>query len=400
MSSSKIPPDTGFRLSFMKLLFVVQRYGVEIVGGAEYHCRLVAEHLAGRHQVEIATTCAMDYLTWKNVLAPGTGSVNGIPVHRFPVNRERSPDFDILAFHVLHGYPSPEEEIRYLEDHGPYCPELIDYVDSRSDIDRLILFSFRYWTTWQLLKRHGSRSILVPTAEHDRSIYLPIHRESLTRPRAIAYNSIEERQLIQYLSGNGHVPGEIVGVGLPDVNSSDDPDILRRFSLPESYFLYIGRIEQAKGCMEMIQLILRYFRDSAQCPELALIGKQEMPLPDHANIHYLGVLSEAEKLAILANARALIMPSRLESLSMVVLEAWKLCKPVLCNGQCDVLKGQCIRSGGGLYYRNADEFFHCLQLLMHRNDLCITLGNQGNRYYLEHYNWLAIMAKYEKLLCA
>ena len=42
------------------------------------------------------------------------------------------------------------------------------------------------------------------------------------------------------------------------------------------------------------------------------------------------------------------MPSYFESLSMVALEAWALGRPVLANGRCDVLKGQCIRSNAGL----------------------------------------------------
>ena len=31
---------------------------------------------------------------------------------------------------------------------------------------------------------------------------------------------------------------------------------------------------------------------------------------------------------------------------MVALEAWALGKPVLANGRCEVLRGQCIRSSG------------------------------------------------------
>ena len=73
----------------LRLALVVQRYGPEIDGGAEYECRRVAEALAPHHDVEVLTTCARDYLTWRNVYPPGVETVNGVRVRRFPVDRPR-----------------------------------------------------------------------------------------------------------------------------------------------------------------------------------------------------------------------------------------------------------------------------------------------------------------------
>ena len=43
----------------MRICYVVQRYGRMIAGGAEQHCREMAERMAARgHDVEVATTCA------------------------------------------------------------------------------------------------------------------------------------------------------------------------------------------------------------------------------------------------------------------------------------------------------------------------------------------------------
>ena len=76
----------------MRLAFVVQRYGLDIAGGAEYHCRLVAQQLARHAQVEVLTTCAADYITWANHYPEGLEELEGVPVRRFRVKRPRDPE--------------------------------------------------------------------------------------------------------------------------------------------------------------------------------------------------------------------------------------------------------------------------------------------------------------------
>ena len=76
----------------MKVAIVVQRYGADINGGAEQHARYIAERLSRHASVEVVTTCARDYVTWKNDLPAGVEQVNGIRVRRFPVAHERKPN--------------------------------------------------------------------------------------------------------------------------------------------------------------------------------------------------------------------------------------------------------------------------------------------------------------------
>ena len=86
----------------MKLAVVVQRYGLAINGGAELHARYIAERLSRHADVEVLTTCATDYVTWRNALAPGLEEVNGVRVRRFPVAQERNPRvFGQLSERVL-----------------------------------------------------------------------------------------------------------------------------------------------------------------------------------------------------------------------------------------------------------------------------------------------------------
>ena len=96
----------------------------------------------------------------------------------------------------------------------------------------------------------------------------------------------------------------------------------------------------------------------------------------------------------MAAADVLFMPSHYESLSMVALEAWALGRPVLANGKCDVLKGQCIRSNAGLYYENASEFFAALRAIEQNRWLAGTLGRNGRAFFREQYDWAVIERKY------
>ncbi len=382
----------------MKIACIVQRYGDEIVGGAELHCRLVAERLASLHSVEILTTCAVDYLTWENVFPEGTVQIGPCTVRRFPVLRPRPSQFDDLAFRVLHSASTPALQMDYLDAHGPFAPALIEYLTDRPDIDAFVFFSYRYWITCKGIERVGDRSILVPTAEHDRAIYLGVYHNVFKRASQIAFNSIEEKELIERATRLTSLPGEVIGVGLPDVQPSESIRLDQRFDLDAPYIVFIGRIERAKGCAELLGQYLRYVDENVESPQLVLIGKQHIPIPDHSKVRYLGILPEDLKLTVLRNALFLIMPSRYESLSMVVLEAWRMKRPVMVNANCEVLRGQCLRSQGGLYYRNYDQFAEVLRVMCRNNVLLDVLGENGFRYYERHYSWDVILSKYSNLL--
>ena len=173
----------------MKLAFVIQRYGLEVNGGAELHCRWLAERLAGRHQVEVFATRALDYLEWKNHYPKGTEVVNGVPVHRASVKRTRNArvfaSLSNVCFNEAH---TREEEEAWVRENGPYSPELVNAVTAaRTRFDRIFFYCYRYYHSYHGVPAVRDRAILVPTAEEDPAIHLEIMKPLFRAPRGIVY---------------------------------------------------------------------------------------------------------------------------------------------------------------------------------------------------------------------
>ncbi|MFL2434757.1 MAG: glycosyltransferase family 4 protein [Vicinamibacterales bacterium] len=384
----------------MKLAVVVQRYGADLNGGAELHARYIAERLSRHADVEVLTTCARDYITWRNELPAGTDSVNGLSVKRFKVSRERSPsDFGRLSQHVFGKLHSIADELNWLQAEGPTSPELIDYLlKNKKQYDYVIFFSYRYYHAYHGIRVVPQQAILVPTAERDPALGLAIFKPTFRAVRAVMYNSYEEQSLIHKVSKNQDVPGVVVGVGSEVPETASAERFRHRTGITDDFLLYVGRIDENKGCAEMFDYFQRYSSQVSAQLKLVLIGNPVMTIPKHTNIKHLGFVTEEEKYDAMAAATVLLMPSYFESLSMVTIEAWAMNLPVIVNGKCDVLRGQTIRANGGLYYESYGEFAESLHALETNRDLRVKLASNGRNYYKDNYTWDVIEQKYVSML--
>lgn len=384
----------------MRVAFVVQRYGMEINGGAELHCRYVAEHLAKYAEVEVLTTCARDYITWKNHYKEGLDKINGIPVRRFHVKKERNPlTFGRLQDDLLRYPHKPEDELRWIDEEGPFTPDLIQYIKkNQSQYDFFIFFSYRYYHSFHGIHTVPHKSLLVPTAEEDAIIHFHVFRELFNLPQGFLYNSVEEKRLIQCLSTNYQVPGVVVGVG-SEIPEKTNPDSFRnRFNIHSPFILYLGRIDENKGCNQLFDYFARYQSATKSDLKLVLIGSEVTKIPELPSIIHAGFLEDRDKYDALSACELLVMPSFFESLSMVLLEAWAMGKPTLANANCRVLMGQSIRSNAGLFYTDYEDFQRGLKYLGQEPEIRSILGTNGRRFYQDNYRWEIIEKKYMDLL--
>ena len=411
----------------MKIAFIVQRYGAEILGGSEYHCRLIAERLAPKHQVEVLTTCAQDYITWENDYAEGTDRVRGVTVRRFPNAQNR----DIHAFNrysewIFNHPHTRHDEMEWLRQQGPWCPALLEYLERHHQhYDVLIFFTYLYAPTVLGLKVAPQKSILVPTAHDEAAIRLEIYKDLFSLPAGIAYNTDVERRFLTTHFSMRAVEEETVGCGvdLPQAQQyprdpqdgaapADEPEddsptfrphlaqrgttFRRRHRLDGPIALYGGRIDPGKGCEELIEYFSGYVADGGDA-SLVLMGVKLMPLPEEPFIRFAGRLSDQERTQALEAATVVVVPSPYESLSLLALEAFSVGTPVLANARSEVLVDHCQRSNAGLYYSDRHEFNEALRLLVADQRLRAAMGANGRDYIRHNYRWDVILAKYEKM---
>ncbi|HEV8537193.1 MAG TPA: glycosyltransferase family 4 protein [Candidatus Limnocylindria bacterium] len=382
-------------MSAPSLLVVVQRYG-DVPGGAEAHARSVVRRLAPHFAIDVATTTATDYLTWKSELTAGMDVVDGVTVRRFPVERLRAWNFKLRerrAFRVGH---SLDDEWAFIEAQGPYTPELLEFLFAHGrEYDHVLFFTYIYYPTVLGLPLVPERAALVPTAHDESALQLAAYKPVFHAPRAIAYNTEEERRMVWRRFGNERVPNEIVGVGVDAPADRDAGRFREKHGIDGPYLLYVGRIGVSKGSRELFESYQRWrTSDPAHDVSLVLIGDAEIAIPRVDGIRHLGRLPEADKWDALAGCAALVMPSTLESLSLVTLEAWAAARPVIVDAHSPVLAGMSRRAGAGLAYQTYAEFAEIVELLVDDPGLGDRLGRAGAAFVARTYTWPRVVDTY------
>jgi len=384
-----------------KIAFVVQRYGLEVNGGAELHCRQLAEHMAKNFIVEVITTKAVGYVTWEDSYKSDVEEINGITVRRFSVKKKRNnKKFNKLSERILQYSSSKEDELVWMKEQGPYSTELIQYIRNNKDsYDIFIFFTYLYYTTFFGLQEVNEKAILIPTAHDEPPIYLSIFNDFFKLPKGIFYNTFQEKKFIEHKFHNEYILNNdgLGGVGVEVPIDISGERFCNKYKL-HNFVLYIGRIEENKGCKDLFKYFREYKRRNKSEIKLVLIGKEMMRIPEAQDIVSLGFVEEQDKFDALAACNFLILPSLYESLSMVVLEAMSVKKTVLVNGKCDVLREHCIKSNGGLYYTNYYEFEGCMNYLSDNYELICKLGENGKKYVNENYAWKKIEERLSEMI--
>ncbi len=259
---------------------------------------------------------------------------------------------------------------------GPVVPGLLRHLRTNAEhFDAFLFFTYLYYPTVRGLPLVAEKSVLVPTCHDEPPAQFSGHRRILGLAAHRLYLSRAEALLVRRLVGERADPSDIAGFGidLPEMDESCPP---------ENFFLYAGRVERGKNCEELFE-----FSRRAEI-HLIVTGPAQMPLPDH--VDYRGVVSEEEKQRLLSTCRALIVPSKLESLSIIALEAMARARPVIVNAESAVLLDLTRLSGGGYSYSGFEEFVR----ITSRTDPSV--GRRGREWVERHHRWETVLPVYRE----
>jgi glycosyltransferase involved in cell wall biosynthesis len=416
----------------VKFAFITPRYGGEISSGPEHACRLLAERVAERHDVDVITTCARDERTWENEYAEGTDKMRGVVVRRFSVSQPHDAVlFNRVTQRLTADPHSREDELEWVKCLGPWSPGLIDHLKRQHRVyDALVFFSLYHATTVHGLGIAPDRSLLFPHVRLGAPLRFSLWEELLRVPRGIGLFSGSERRLIRdYVRVT---PGfeEVVGIGIepaqrqtyprhqqdpadaperedgdsPDDEATEEPGYLegrgvpfrRRHRLYGPVAIYAGRVEPDNGCEEMLEYFDSYASADADT-SLVLMGLKMMKVPDEPYVRLAGVLPARERMVAYEAADVTIAPPSDDLLAQPLLESLAVGTPVLACARNEAAVEHCRRANAGLYYSNREEFVEGLRTIMTNARLRERLGENGRTYVRTHHRWDAVMGRFDRL---
>ncbi len=385
----------------MRVAFVTPRYGREVIGGAESAARQLAEHLVTvtGWRAEVFTSCALDHITWKNELAPGDHTLDGVLVHRFASVGGRHRDFYELdgRLRMAPAHASRDEAERWVDLNGPVTPGLVDALCG-SGADVAAFYPYLYYPTVRAIGRVPMPAVLHPAAHDEPALYLPVFDDTFASADAMVFHSMAERELVQGRYRVGSLPQILLGLGIGEATERRrrGGDVLGIGDRP--YVVCVGRVDAHKGSKMLAAYFAQYKARRPGPLALALVGPLAYQPPQHPDVVCTGIVGEEDKFDVLRDAAVLVSPSALESFSMVVLEAWSLEVPVLVNARCGPTREHCERSGGGLWFGSYREFEAVLDRLLADAPLRHALARRGRVYVDRHYRWPVVIERYARFL--
>lgn len=409
-----------------KIVFVSSRYGLEVCGGGELHARMLAERLTDCYDVEVLSTTSLASGKGDNFYTDGVQTLNGVTVRRFAAlagypNWTETQGIDYWRGATLRRklytswflrplnklFPTwrynLEKELELISNTDTllYSPELIEYL-KENHRQYSVIFTINCIMTNTIFASMVApgKTILIPLIHKEMYRYFSSAAMTVKSVACLAFNTTEEKRFFTKVYGNKLPLNSIVAVSIELPDGVPAEDVIKKYNLPQNYILYLGRIHKLK-ITNLLSDFIKYKQQTDDDVKLVMAGSFDCDrdlLPASDDIIYTGFITDQEKISLISNSLLLVNASRLESLSLLMLEGMAMGKAVLVNGDCSVLKAHCKDSGCNKMYYNRRNFIERLSMLISDEELREEYGRKGREYFERNYSWEKVMARLHKVI--
>ena len=381
-----------------RVAFVPLRYGPQIVGGSEALTREIAMGLAQRNwEVEVLTTRAIDHETMADALPGGISHEDGLTVRRFSTEHHRSRP-GLKAQHAITKgvIPSIDDQWSWVSWRFT-VPDLFHHLLRHGQSFDAVVFSpYIFWNTTACFGAVDGNAVVMPCLHDEAYAQLEVMRPVLADPVSVWFLSEPEHELAHRL-GPVAERHTVTGAGV-HVPASYDPDGFRaRHAITRPFILYAGRRERDKGWGWLLDSFEGAVRAGLGGVDLVTFGagRVEPPASIAGRVIDLGFVSDTDKDDAFAAALAYVQPSRMESFSRTVMEAWLAGTPVLAVDGGAVVDWHIERSGGGLIFSDGAGLAQQVGRLQADPDRAAALGALGREYVRREYDWPVVLDRIE-----
>ncbi|PYJ90459.1 MAG: group 1 glycosyl transferase [Verrucomicrobia bacterium] len=399
----------------MKLAVIIPWFGRDLKGGAEQHAWQIASRLAARgHTLDVLTTCCRSHQEdWAtNHFPPGVVfEPEGFSVRRFPVVPRDQTAFDRvchclltldLASLTIGVPPISEEDSRVFTSELIKSPALLKFLaEQKEGYDSFIFLPYLYGPILDGIRLVGARGVLQPCLHDEAYAYLPEVAEAFYQARSILFISEGEQELSYRLFGAPLASKSIItGAGVEN-NATFATEPPTKQSDRGKYVLYLGRKDEGKNVPLLLGAFSRFrtVRPNSNL-KLLLAGHGSVELNGaNGSVIDLGLVNEEDKASLLTNCAVLVQPSRNESFSRVMMEAWLNGRPVAVHARCPATSIAVRQAAGGWLAESETDWARLFVEIDRTPEAELArIGASGRSYARDMADWDSVISRYEKAL--
>jgi len=362
-----------------------------------------AHRLAARgHHVEVLTTCAKSHFSWANEFPEETFVDGDLNVRRFrTVTKRRRIAISNIEERLSRGDKLTKEQESVWLNERFKVPGLYLYLLAQKNLYDAVIFSpYLFWSTLACSEIVKEKSVIMPCLHDESYAWLDVVKKTLTDASALWFLSEPEHQLGHRVAPEMSSLHDVVGAAVTIPESYNPGRFMNEHKLERPFILYAGRREEGKGWNELLKAFSGAIATQRFDIDLVTVGVGNPMIPEglRDRVLDLGYLSSSELPNAFSAASALVQPSRNESFSRTVMEAWLAKTPVIASAHGEVVTWHCERSQGGLTYADRFELTECINLISNNKELAVRLGENGRSYVLANYTWDKVADKMEDSL--